>query len=53
MSDSSDTMKKQEKVASKGQQDIDKVDMQGMDHELSKGAESERERSTKRQGTGA
>ncbi len=54
MSDSSDTMKKQEKVASKGQQqDTDKVDMQGMDHELSKGAESERERSTKRQGTGA
>lgn len=45
MSDSSDTMKKQEKMASKGQQ--------GTDNELSKGAETERERSTKRPPTGA
>lgn len=39
----SDDMKKQEKLQSRGQQDED----------LSKGAESERERSTKRPGTGA
>jgi len=42
MSDSSDTMKKRGKLASKGE-----------DMELSKGAESERERSTKRPPTGA
>ena len=53
MNDSSDTMKKEEKLASKGQQNKDEVEMQGMSHELSKGAESERERSTKRPGTGA
>jgi len=39
----SDDMKKQEKLQSRGQQD----------EELNKGAESERERSTKRPGTGA
>lgn len=50
---SNDTMKKQEKLQSKGQQDTDKQDIQGMDTKLSKGAESERERSTKRPGTGA
>jgi hypothetical protein len=45
MSDSSDMMKKYEKLASKGQQ--------GIDNELGKGAETERERSTKRLPTGA
>lgn len=39
----SEDMKKREKLASRGQQD----------EELSKGAESERERGTKRPGTGA
>jgi hypothetical protein len=53
MSDTSDTMKKREKLQSKGQQEKNyKQDIQGMDTELSKGAESERERSTKRPGTG-
>ena len=53
MSDTSDTMKKREKLQSKGQQEKNyKQDIQGMDTELSKGAESERERSTKRSGTG-
>jgi len=42
MNDSPDTMKKREKLASKGK-----------DMEVSKGAESERERSTKRPPTGA
>ena len=57
MSNLSDTMKKREKLQSKGQQQQQektynqKVD--GMDTELSKGAESERERSTKRLSTGA
>lgn len=40
----SDYLKKREKLESKGQQD---------DEDLSKGAETERERSTKRPGTGA
>jgi hypothetical protein len=54
MSNNSDTMKKREKLQSKGQQEKTyKQDSQGMDTELSKGAESERERSTKRPGTGA
>jgi conjugal transfer/entry exclusion protein len=54
MSDASNTMKKREKLQSKGQQEKTyKQDVQGMDTELSKGAESERERSTKRPGTGA
>jgi hypothetical protein len=54
MSNNSDTMKKREKLQSKGQQEKTyKQDSQGMDTELSKGAESERERSTKRSGTGA
>jgi hypothetical protein len=53
MSDTSDTMKKREKLQSKGQQEKNyKQDIQGMDTELSKEAESERERSTKRPGTG-
>jgi hypothetical protein len=54
MSNTSDTMKKREKLQSKGQQEKTyKQDTQRMDTELSKGAESERERSTKRPGTGA
>jgi hypothetical protein len=55
MSDISNTMKKREKLQSKGQQEKTnkKQDVQGMYTELSKGAESERERSTKRPGTGA
>jgi hypothetical protein len=54
MSNTSNTMKKQEKLQSKGQQEkIYKQDAHGTDTELSKGAESERERSTKRPGTGA
>jgi hypothetical protein len=44
MSDISDTMKKREKIQSKGQQEKTyKQDTQGMDTEPSKGAESERE----------
>ena len=54
MSNASNTMKKREKLQSKGQQEkIYKQDVHGTDTELSKGAESERERSTKRPGTGA
>ena len=54
MSNTSDTMKKREKLQSKGKQEKTyKQDTQRMDTELSKGAESERERSTKRPGTGA
>jgi hypothetical protein len=42
MSSSSNTMKKQEKMASSGQQETFELDTQvGMDHELSKGAETE------------
>jgi hypothetical protein len=54
MSDTSNTLKKREKLQSNGQQEKTyKQDVQGTDTELSKGAESERERSTKRPGTGA
>jgi hypothetical protein len=54
MNNPSDTMKKGEKLQSKGQQEEKTYnqDVRGMDTELSKGAESERERSTKRLGTG-
>ena len=54
-SNTSDMMKKQAKLQSRGQQEeeIYKQDIQGMDTELSKGSESERERSTRRPGTGA
>jgi hypothetical protein len=54
MNDTSNTMKKREKLQSKGQQEkIYKQDIQGTNTKLSKGSESERERSTKRPGTGA
>jgi hypothetical protein len=55
MSNLSDTMKKREKLQSKGQQQEKTYNQEvdGMDTELSKGAESERERSTKRPSTGA
>jgi hypothetical protein len=54
MSDTSNTMKKREKLQSKGQQEKTyKQDIQGTNTELNKGSESERERSTKRPGTGA
>jgi hypothetical protein len=54
MSNPSDTMKKREKLQSKGQQEKTyNQHVHGMDTGLSKGAESERERSTKRLGTGA
>jgi hypothetical protein len=55
MSNASNTMKKREKLQSKGQQQEKtyKQEVHGTDIELSKGAESERERSTKRPGTGA
>ena len=50
-------MKKREELQSKGQQQQQEKtynqDVDGMDTELSKGAESERERSTKRLSTGA
>jgi hypothetical protein len=56
MSNPPNTIKRREKLQSKGQQQQEKAykqDTHGMDTELSKGAESERERSTKRPGTGA
>jgi hypothetical protein len=54
MSGNSDSMKKQEKIESGGQQEETfKQDTQDMDMELSKGAETERERNTKRPPTGA
>jgi hypothetical protein len=55
MSNLSDTMKKREKMHSKGQQQEKTYNQEvdGMDTELSNGAESERERSTKRLSTGA
>lgn len=55
MNDPPNTMKKVEKLQSKGLQGENAYnqDAVGMDTELSKGAESERERSTKRSGTGA
>ena len=52
-SSSSDVIKKKEKEMSKGLQDTYKEDMQGQSYELSKGSESEREKSTKRPRTGA
>jgi len=55
MSNPTNTIKRREKLQSKGQQQEKayKQDTHRMDTELSKGAESERERSTKRPGTGA
>jgi hypothetical protein len=55
MSNPPNTIKRREKLQSKGQQQekVYKQDTHGMDTELSKGAESERERGTKRPGTGA
>jgi hypothetical protein len=55
MNNPPNTIKRREKLQSKGQQQekVYKQDTHGMDTELSKGAESERERSTKRPGTGA
>lgn len=55
MSNPHNTIKRREKLQSKGQQQEKayKQDTHGTDTELSKGAESERERSTKRPGTGA
>ncbi len=56
MSNPPNTIKRREKLQSKGGQQQEKAykqDTHGMDTELSKGAESERERSTKRPGTGA
>jgi hypothetical protein len=52
-SSDSDITKKKEKEMSKGLQDTYKEDMQGQSYELSKGAESEREKGTKRPRTGA
>jgi hypothetical protein len=54
MGNPSNTVKKREKLQSKGQQQEKTYnqDIHGTDTELSKGAESERERSTKRPGTG-
>jgi hypothetical protein len=47
-------MKKREKIESRGQQEETfKQDTQSMDMELSKGAETERERDTKRPPIGA
>ncbi|MDQ3948050.1 MAG: hypothetical protein M3218_02875 [Thermoproteota archaeon] len=55
MSNPPNTIKRREKLQSKGQQQQKayKQDTKGMDTELSKGAESEREGSSKRPGTGA
>jgi hypothetical protein len=54
MSGNSDTMKKQEKIESTGQQEETfKQDTYDMDMELSKRAETERERDTTRLPTGA
>ena len=55
MSNPPNTIKRRKKLQSKGQQQEKayKHDTHGTDTELSKGAESERERSTKRPGTGA
>jgi hypothetical protein len=46
-------MKKKEKEMSEAEQQTYKEDMQGQSYKLSKGAESEREKSTKRPPTGA
>lgn len=55
MSNPPNTIKRREKLQSKGQQQEKayKQDAHGIDTKLSKGAESERERSAKRPGTGA
>ncbi len=54
MSNPPNSMIKREKLQSKWQQgDLYKQDIRGMDTELNKGAESEKERNTKRPGTGA
>ncbi|MDQ5842187.1 MAG: hypothetical protein M3286_01735 [Thermoproteota archaeon] len=55
MSNPPNIIKKREKLQSKAQQQerVYKQDAQGIDMELSTGAESERERSTKKPGTGA
>ena len=54
MSNPPNSMIKREKLQSKWQQgDLYKQDIRGMHTELSKGAESEKERSTTRPGTGA
>jgi hypothetical protein len=53
MSAMSDDTKKREKIDSRAQQDTFKQDMQGMNQELAKGAETERERGSKRPPTGA
>jgi hypothetical protein len=58
MSNPPEIIKKREKLQSKGQEQQQqekayKQDMRGTDIELIKGAESERERSTKRPGTEA
>jgi hypothetical protein len=52
-SSSDDVIKKKEKEMSKGLQETYKEDIRGQSYELSKGAESEREKSTKRPPTGA
>jgi hypothetical protein len=54
MSNPPNSMIKREKLQSKWQQgDLCNQVIRGMDTELSKGAESEKERNTKRPGTGA
>jgi hypothetical protein len=55
MSKPTNTIKRREKLQSKGQQQKKAYnqDTHGTDIELSKGAESEREHSTERPGTGA
>ncbi len=53
MSRSSDTLKKQEEIASNGQQRTYKQDEQGMDIGISKGVETKREAGSKRPPTGA
>jgi hypothetical protein len=55
MSNPPNIIKKREKLQSEGQQQerVHKQDAQGIDMELSTRAESERERSTKKPGTGA
>lgn len=53
MSRSSDTIKKEEEIAGKGQQRTYRQDEQGMDIGISKGAETKREAGSKRPPTGA
>jgi hypothetical protein len=53
MSGNCDSMKKQEKIESGGEQEETfKQDTHDMDRQMSKGAETERERNTKRPPTG-